>query len=161
MVLFSLSFFLNIFVELPKYLNACSYNQPPLSTRLANCWLELATRQKSRLTSHCFSLNTYNTVELHRLCNNQRARFECGNIVGSSPDRAKPLSKTVKFVCFYFSAQHAALRKKSKDLLTRNQDDVSLRMMQRVYPRTVVFSELALSNLVWWSSTNWTLSSSH
>jgi len=25
-------FFLNIFVEFPKYLNACSYNQPPLST---------------------------------------------------------------------------------------------------------------------------------
>ena len=32
LVLFCLSFFLNIFVEFPKYLNACSYNHPPLST---------------------------------------------------------------------------------------------------------------------------------
>jgi hypothetical protein len=36
-----------------------------------------------------------------------------------------------------FSAKHAALRRKSKDWLARNQDNVS-RVGRHVYPRTVV-----------------------
>ena len=78
--------------------------------------------------------------QLNRIgwCNCQCARFECGNIVGSSSGRVKP--KTVKFVFVtqLSLAQHAALRKKSKDLLDRNQDNVFVRMMQHVYPWTVV-----------------------
>ena len=35
----------------------------------------------------------------------------------------------------YFSAKHAALRRKTKDWLTRNQDNV--RVGRHVYPRTV------------------------
>ena len=41
---------------------------------------------------------------------------------GFEPDRIKP--KTVKLE-FCFSAKHATLRRKSKDWLARNQDNVS------------------------------------
>jgi hypothetical protein len=44
-------------------------------------------------------------------------------IVGSSTDRVKP--KTMHFVICSFSAKHAASRRKSKDWLARNQDNVS------------------------------------
>jgi hypothetical protein len=43
-------------------------------------------------------------------------------------------TKDYKIVICYFSAKHAALRKKSKDWLARNQDNVS----------ECCFSELAL-----------------
>ena len=36
-----------------------------------------------------------------------------------------------------FSAKHAALRRKSKDCLARNQDNVSM-WSRQVFPRTVV-----------------------
>ena len=43
-------------------------------------------------------------------------------IVGSSPGQVKPKTK-IGICCF--SAKHAALRRKSKDWLARNQDNVS------------------------------------
>jgi hypothetical protein len=41
--------------------------------------------------------------------------------VGSNPGRVKP---DYKIGIFYFSAKHAALKRKSKDLLAWNQDNV-------------------------------------
>jgi hypothetical protein len=44
--------------------------------------------------------------------------------MGSSPDRVKP--KTILKIGFCcFSAKHTSLRRKSKDWLARNQDNVS------------------------------------
>jgi hypothetical protein len=42
---------------------------------------------------------------------------------GFDPRTVKP--KTVKIGICYFSTKHAALRRKSKDWLARNQDNVS------------------------------------
>jgi hypothetical protein len=43
--------------------------------------------------------------------------------MGSSPDQVQP--KTIKFVFVCFSANHAAIKRKSKDFFARNQDNVS------------------------------------
>jgi hypothetical protein len=43
--------------------------------------------------------------------------------VGSSPDRVKP--KIINCVFVAYNAKHAVLRRKSKDWLARNQDNVS------------------------------------
>ena len=59
----------------------------------------------------------YFTVHVYR--NGQRARLECGR---SSPNRVKPKTK-IGIYCF--SAKHAALRRKSKDWLAQNRDNVS------------------------------------
>ena len=67
----------------------------------------------------------------------------------------KPLSgqtKDYKIGCF--SAKHAALRRKSKDWLARNQDNMSWEVMFQ-WPSTIK------SNSACWSSTKWTSSSSH
>ena len=61
----------------------------------------------------------YNTVDPHWWYN-EHAPLECGRLWVRAPKRVKP--KTIKFVCF--SAKHAALRRKSKDWWTRNQDNV-------------------------------------
>ena len=59
--------------------------------------------------------------------------------MGSSPDWVKP--KTKIGICF-FTAKHAALRRKSKDWLARNQDNVSEWMT--CLSADCCFSELAL-----------------
>ena len=46
-------------------------------------------------------------------------------------------AKDYKIVFCYFSAKHAALRRKNKNWLARNQDNVS-RVGRHVFPRTVV-----------------------
>ena len=46
-----------------------------------------------------------------------------GLLVGSSPDWVKPKTYSIGICCF--SAKHAALRRKSKDWLVRNRNNVS------------------------------------
>ena len=62
-------------------------------------------------------------MELHQWCNGYRGHLECVQIIGSSPGWVKP--KSMKLVCVCFTAEHAALRRKSKDWLALNQNNVS------------------------------------
>ena len=56
------------------------------------------------------------------------------SVVGHGFEPRSGQTKDYKIVICYFSAKHAALRRKSKDWLARNQDNVS----------ECCFSELAL-----------------
>ena len=60
-----------------------------------------------------------------------------------------------------FSANHAALRRKSKDWSARNQNNVS--EWSDMYTHRLLFhgATLCKSNSACWSSTEWTSSSSH
>ena len=62
------------------------------------------------------------------------------NMLASSPvpsgfEPRSDQAKDYKIGICCFSAKHAALRRKTKDWLTRNQDNV--RVVRHVYPRTV------------------------
>jgi hypothetical protein len=60
-----------------------------------------------------------NVYEPHRWCNGYCVCLECGR----SKIRA-PISSNYKIGICCFSAKHAALRRKNKDWLARNQDNV-------------------------------------
>ena len=62
-------------------------------------------------------------------------------IVGSSPDRVQTNDYKIGICCF--SAKYVALRRKSKDWLARNQDNVSEWSLHVCLPRTC-FGELGL-----------------
>ena len=62
------------------------------------------------------------TQSPHRWCYGKCARLECGKIVGSSPDWVKPDYK-IGICCF--SAMHVSSRRKIKDWLAQNRDNVS------------------------------------
>jgi hypothetical protein len=71
-------------------------------------------------------------------------------------------TKDYKIGMCCFSTKHATLRRKSKDWLTWNQDNVFRRVERQVYPLTVVqWSSTIKSNSACWSSTKRTSSSSH
>jgi len=61
--------------------------------------------------------------------------------VGSSLDQVKPKTMKLVFNCC-FSIKHAALRRKSKDWLAQNQDNLS--EWSDMSARRLCFSELAL-----------------
>ena len=77
--------------------------------------------------------------------------------MGSSPGRVK--TKDYKIDICYFTAKHAALRRKIKDLLARIQNNVS--EWSDLLSADCCFSELALYNSACWSSTKRISSSSH
>ena len=58
----------------------------------------------------------------HRWCNGQRARIECGRSWIRVPSTQ---TKDYKIGICWFSAMHASLRRKSKDGLARNYNNVS------------------------------------
>jgi hypothetical protein len=65
---------------------------------------------------------------------------------GFEPGRVKP--KTIYNIGIScFSAKHAALRRKSKDWLARNQNNVS-RVERHVYPWTVVLVQSGPHHLI-------------
>ena len=55
---------------------------------------------------------------------------------GFEPRSGQTKDDKIGICCF--SAKHAALRRKSKDWLSRNRDNVSECMGRHVYPQTVV-----------------------
>jgi hypothetical protein len=65
---------------------------------------------------------------------------------GFEPGRVKP--KTIYNICICcFSAKHTALRRKSKDGLARNQNNVS-QVERHVYPWTVVLVQSGHHHLI-------------
>ena len=64
----------------------------------------------------------------------RRASLECGR--SWVHDRVKTNDYEISICCF--STKHAVLRRKSKDWLARNQDNVSEWGDMSIYPRTVV-----------------------
>ena len=65
---------------------------------------------------------------------------------GFEPGRVKPKTIYNIGICC-FSAKHAALRRKSKDWLARNQNNVS-RVERHVYPWTVVLVQSGPHHLI-------------
>jgi hypothetical protein len=63
--------------------------------------------------------------------------FVCSFIGGSSPDRVKP---DYKICISRFYANHAAIRRKSKDWLARNQDNV--------FPRGLLFQRTSTIKII-------------
>ena len=69
-----------------------------------------------------FSTNYFITVQPHRWCNGWHARLE-GVDLGVEPRSGQ--IKDYKIGICYFFTKHTALRRKSKDWLARNQENVS------------------------------------
>ena len=68
------------------------------------------------------------------------------SVIGCGFESRSGQTKDYKIGIFYFSANHAALRRKSKDWLAQNQDNVS-RVGRHVYLRTVVLVSQHYKNL--------------